>query len=96
MTEEFQYGDAPAEDRFKQTMIAIMKTVDEFMNGENCPPSERKVAIAMLMFPFGEDSGRCNYMSNGIDRRDMEKLLFEQAKRFRKQRLDTQRGRPRP
>jgi hypothetical protein len=35
-----------------------------------------------LVFPFGAEDGRCNYISNGADRRDIVTMLKEQIKRF--------------
>jgi hypothetical protein len=39
----------------------------------------------LLVFNYGEKEGRCNYISNGADRKDMVKLLREQAQRFEDQ-----------
>jgi hypothetical protein len=89
MKKPHQYGDAPIEASITDKMVAIMKTLDEFLN-DGATGKDRKLAIAVLIFPFGETPGRCNYMSNGIDRRDMETLLYEQAERFRAQRVDQQ------
>lgn len=42
----------------------------------------REVGFVLLVFPYGSNDGRCNYISNGADRKDMVKLLREQANRF--------------
>jgi hypothetical protein len=35
-----------------------------------------------MVFPFNDHEGRCNYISNGADRRDVVTLMKEQIKRF--------------
>lgn len=72
-------GDAPIEEQYVEMMNAAMRAVDELFNGDERP---RKVGIVMLVFPYGEASGRCNYISNGANRKDMVVLLREQAARF--------------
>jgi hypothetical protein len=42
----------------------------------------REVGFVLLVFPFGEKEGRCNYISNGADRRDIVTMMKEQIKRF--------------
>jgi hypothetical protein len=34
------------------------------------------------VFPFGDRSGRCNYISNGAERDDIVRMFKEQIKRF--------------
>jgi len=43
---------------------------------------DRKVGIVLLVFPFDGHEGRCNYISNGADRKDIVTLFKEQIKRF--------------
>jgi hypothetical protein len=50
-------------------------------NGE-ARGADREVGFVLLIFPFGEKEGRCNYISNGADRRDIITLFKEQIKRF--------------
>jgi hypothetical protein len=76
---EHQLGDAPIEDRYREQMYAMMQTLDEFMNPDI---KNRKVGIVVLMFPFGDESGRCNYISNGADRKDIVTMMKEQIARF--------------
>jgi len=79
---EHQYGDAPIDEQYQQQMIAIMKALDEFINGEAQGP-DRETAIVVMMFPFGDKpGGRVNYMSNGVSREDMIVLMKEQIARF--------------
>ncbi len=76
------FGSGPIEESYRVQMNAIAKTLDEVFNGDKRGP-DRPVGFVLLVFPFGDDpKGRCNYISNGADRRDIIKLLREQANRF--------------
>lgn len=59
--------------------VAIV--LDRFFNG-NLRGVNRETGFVLLVFPFGEKEGHCNYISNGAGREDMVKLLREQANRF--------------
>lgn len=75
-------GDAPIQKDYREQMQAVMSTLDEFMNGE-ARGKDRSVGIVVLMFPFGEAAnGRCNFISNGADRRDLVTLMKEMVARF--------------
>jgi len=74
-------GDQPIEEQYDAQMRAMAKTLDRFLNGDTTGPA-RDVGFVLLVFPFGEKAGRCNYISNGADRRDVLTLLKEQARRF--------------
>lgn len=76
---EHDYGDAPIEKRYREQMVAIMETLNEFVNAD---AGKKETAIVVMMFPFGENPGRCNYMSNGVDRKDMVTLMKEMIARF--------------
>jgi hypothetical protein len=76
-----QLGDAPVEPQFRETMNAVARGLDEVFNGE-AKGKERKVGFILLVFPFGESEGRCNYISNGANRDDVVVMLKEQIKRF--------------
>jgi hypothetical protein len=75
-------GDAPVEPEYVAKMNAIARVVDETFNG-SVPLNERSVGFVLLVFPYGEKDGRCNYISNGAPREQIATLLEEQAKRFR-------------
>ncbi len=79
MTERL--GDAPIEPAYYDQMNAVAKALDELFNGQIGGPG-RKVGFVLLVFPFGNEDGRCNYISNGADRRDVVTLMKEQIKRF--------------
>jgi hypothetical protein len=75
-------GDQPIEHRYHQQMVEIARLIDEKLNGPNCPVNERKTGFVVMTFPFGESAGRCNYISNGINRDDVVRLMKEQIARF--------------
>jgi hypothetical protein len=79
-----QLGDAPIEAEYIEQMQFIAKLLDRLFNGET-RGDERDTGFVLLVFPFGEKEGRCNYISNGADRDDVVKLFQEQAKRFKGQ-----------
>lgn len=74
-------GDAPIETQYVEKMNAIAKALDELFNGD-VEGDARQTGFVLLVFPFGEKEGRCNYISNGADRRDIVTLFKEQIKRF--------------
>jgi len=79
MTERL--GDAPIEPHLREQMNAIARALDEALNGE-ARGKDRKIGFVLLVFPFEGHEGRCNYISNGGDRRDIVTLMTEQIKRF--------------
>jgi hypothetical protein len=63
-------------------MNAVAHALDEMFNGDK-KGADRETGFVLLVFPFGDaDGSRCNYISNGADRRDMVSLLREMAARF--------------
>ena len=76
-------GDAPIQKEYEKEMIALANFLDEAFN-KGIKGNDRKIGFVLLVFPFGEGEGRCNYISNGADRKDIIKLFREQAKRFEK------------
>lgn len=74
-------GDAPIEAEYREKMNAIAGMLDELFNGE-AKGGARQTGFILLVFPFGESEGRCNYISNGANRRDVVTMLKEQIKRF--------------
>jgi hypothetical protein len=63
-------------------MNTVAEGLDRIFNGEARGP-DRKTGFVLLVFPFGEsDSGRCNFISNGADRRDVVILMREMIARF--------------
>lgn len=77
-----QLGDGPIEERYQQQMAAVAAAVDSFFNGE-AHGAERKIGFVLLVFPFGDEApGRCNFLSNGADRKDLVTLFREMIARF--------------
>lgn len=81
MSDEHQLGDGPIDPSYEAKMEAIMQAIDQFMNN-GAKGDDRKVGIVVLTFPFGSDDGRCNFMSNGVDRDDIVTLFKEMIARF--------------
>lgn len=74
-----QLGDGPIQPGYARMMQDIAYALDNAFNGDN---EERKTGFVLMVFPFGTDEGRCNYISNGADRKDIVKLFKEQIRRF--------------
>ena len=74
-------GDAPIEPKYIEKMNALAHMLDELFNGE-LKGKDRPTGFVLMVFPFGEKPGRCNYISNGVDRKDVVTLMKEQIKRF--------------
>ncbi len=74
-------GDAPIDPEYIEKMQVIAVGLDELFNGEKRGKA-REVGFVLLVFPFGEKEGRCNYISNGANRQDIVTLFKEQIKRF--------------
>lgn len=78
---EHTLGDAPIQDEYRELMQEIARGLDRAFNGPD-RGQERKTGFVLLVFPFGDDSGRCNYISNGAARDEIVVLFKEQIKRF--------------
>ena len=74
-------GDGPIQMEFKAAMEAIAESLDHILNGRK-RGDKRTTGFVLLVFPFGDKSGLCNYISNGADRTDIVKLMKEQIGRF--------------
>jgi hypothetical protein len=74
-------GDAPIEADYREKMTAVAQAIDELFN-DGAKGADRKTGFVLLVFPFGEGEGRCNYISNGASRRDIVAMMKEQIKRF--------------
>lgn len=78
---EQRLGDAPVEAAYHDKMVAVTQAIDEFFNGET-RGGDRKVGFVLMVFPYGDTTGRCNYMSNGADRKVVVTLMKEMIARF--------------
>jgi hypothetical protein len=77
-------GDAPIEPQYREKMKVIARALDEVFNGR-LKGAERPTGFVLLVFPFGDDrvdAGRCNFISNGADRKDVVTLMREMITRF--------------
>lgn len=74
-------GDKPIEPQFIELMNGAMGALDGAFN-PGLSGKDRTVGIVLLVFPFGAGDGRCNYISNGADRKDIAVMFREQAARF--------------
>jgi hypothetical protein len=81
MSQKHGLGDAPIEDRYHRKMNALAKTLDEWFNG-NAKGKDRKVGFCLMLWEFGDQPGRCNYISNATNRAEVVTLLKEQLARF--------------
>lgn len=73
-------GDGPVDKDVIDKMTAMARGLDDFLN-EGAKGDARKFGFCLMIFPFADGPGRCNYMSNA-DRRDVVTLLKEQLARF--------------
>jgi hypothetical protein len=62
-------------------MQHVAVVLDRFFNGD-AHGADRKTGFVLLVFDYGEGEGRCNYISNGADRKDIVTLFKEQIARF--------------
>jgi hypothetical protein len=74
-------GDAPIEPQYIEQMKAVANGIDKIFNGDKTG-SDRPTGFVLMVFPFGDHSGRCNYISNGADRKDVVTLMKEMIARF--------------
>lgn len=81
LAEGHELGDAPIEARFRQRMNELARELDRRFNGAAKGP-DRETGFVLLCFPFGDPAGRCNFISNGADRRDIVTLFREMIARF--------------
>jgi hypothetical protein len=79
MTERL--GDAPIQGEYRELMNHIAKALDESFNGSD-RSKPRATGFILLVFPFNDHEGRCNYISNGADRKDVCTMFREQIARF--------------
>jgi len=76
-------GDAPIEDQYRKDMNELAYILDQMFNGDTAGrKGERSTGFVLLVFPFGEKEGRCNFISNGADRKDVVCMFKEMIARF--------------
>jgi hypothetical protein len=75
-------GDGPIQKEYHARMNAVAQGLDEVFNGK-ARGAARETGFVLLVFPFGDANGqRCNFISNGADRRDIVTLMKEMIARF--------------
>lgn len=74
-------GDAPVEARYHEQMTGVVRALDAVFNGDKRGP-EKTTGFVLMTFAIGDGPGRCNYMSNGVDRHDIVVLMREMIARF--------------
>lgn len=78
---EHQLGDGPIEQAYREKMNSLAGFLDRQFNGDT-RGKDREVGFVLLVFPFGEKGGRCNFISNGANRKDIVVLFKEMIARF--------------
>jgi hypothetical protein len=84
MKNRHDLGDGPISPEYRRQMNALAKALDEMFNGK-LRGHDRKTGFVLMIYPFndeGRTDGRCNYISNGADRRDVVVLMREMIARF--------------
>jgi hypothetical protein len=80
-----QLGDAPIQPELIKIMNALAGGLDQILNGK-AKGTDRKIGFVLMVFPFNElapgGKGRCNYISNGANRKDIVVLMKEMIARF--------------
>jgi hypothetical protein len=77
-------GDAPIEPEYIEKMNVIAGALDKTFNRE-LKGNNRHTGFVLMVFPFDgprKGDGRCNYISNGADRKDVVTLMKEMIVRF--------------
>jgi hypothetical protein len=81
---DHKLGDAPIQPEFYEKMNHIAAALDRLFNGE-ARGKDRPTGFVLMVYPFGNlanGDARCNYISNGADRKDVVTLMKEMIARF--------------
>lgn len=81
LSPEDRLGDAPLDPAVKEQMLTIVRSLDEYLN-PGAHGQGRKLGFVLLLFPFNDHVGRCNFASNGANRADLVTLFKEMIARF--------------
>jgi hypothetical protein len=76
-----ELGDGWIEEGYVGSMAAVARGLDKIFNGDD-KGEARKVGFVLMVFPYGEEEGRVNYISNGADRADVVAMMREQIRRI--------------
>jgi hypothetical protein len=79
--------DEKPPENLRDFLNSIAYALDEILNGKGVVQNKsmRKNGFVLLTFPYGDDSGRCNYISNGAAREDIVRMFKTQIGIFEKQ-----------
>ena len=80
-TKKHGLGDGPIQQEYRELMNSVASGLDQIFNGDK-HGKDRQTGFVLLVFPFNDHGGRCNYISNGADRADIVCLMKEQIARF--------------
>ena len=75
MTERL--GDQPIQPEYHKMMNEVARALDVIFNGE-VKGKARKTGFVLMVFPYEEfnaGDSRCNYISNGADRKDVDRAM---------------------
>jgi hypothetical protein len=84
MKKSHRLGDAPIQEKYRRQMQTLAHALDEMFNPGQVG-SARETGFVLLVFPFTDavpDKERCNFISNGADRKDIVALFKEMIARF--------------
>jgi hypothetical protein len=84
MSDKHKLGDEPIAPEYYAMMNTVARALDKMFNGD-VKGLDRKTGFVLMVYPFGnlaEGDARCNYISNGADRRDVVVLMKEMIARF--------------
>ena len=73
-------GDGPIQAEYRAKMQELAKFLDAYFNGDS-QGADRETGFVLLVYKYGTSS-RCNFISNGADRRDVVCLFKEMIARF--------------
>lgn len=82
---QYSLGDGPIQEEYFDQMNVIAGFLDKMFNGDLEAKEiklPRETGFVLMVFPYGDKTGRCNYISNGADRRDIVTLMKEMIARF--------------
>lgn len=82
MTKKHTLGDGLIAEEYREKMNQIARALDMIFNDlESGTP--RQTGFVLMVFPFGgHEAGRCNYISNGANRKEIVTLMKEMIARF--------------
>jgi hypothetical protein len=79
-----ELGDAPIQPEYHDQMVRLARLLDQYFNGD-ARGKDRPTGFILMVYPFSnleKGDARCNYISNGADRRDVVTLMKEMIARF--------------